>query len=145
MIRATLQQVIEWLRQIDAWHNYALDDRQLQTIAPEFQDFGMPVLNEVLNQVKGMQKKPSPAQLMSMAKEVQYRFAQEKQIEAQINTNRKKHSSPPSAMDHKRNTPSSMPNGWVRNSEAMARRARHAGRQTATVVDFAHSSQRAST
>ena len=68
-----------------------------------------------------------------------------KKIEAQINTNRKKRPSPPSAMDQKQNTPSSMPNSWVSNSEAMARRARFAGRQTATVVDFAHSSQRAST
>ena len=55
-MRASLQQVIEWLRQIDAWHNYALDDRQLQTIAPEFQDFGMDVLNEVLNMVKPLRK-----------------------------------------------------------------------------------------
>ena len=80
MIRATLQQVIEWLRQIDHWHNYALDDRKLQTIAPESQDFGMDVLNEVLNMVKALEKKPSPAHLMSLAKQVQTRFLQDKQL-----------------------------------------------------------------
>ena len=80
--RATLQETIGFLQSIDIWHEFKFSDRQLQTVAPEFQDFGMPVLNEVLNQVKGMQKKPSPAQLMSMAKEVQFRFAQERQIEA---------------------------------------------------------------
>ncbi len=80
MIRATLQQVIEWLRQIDAWHNYALDDRKLQTIAPEFQDFGMDVLNEVLNLVKPLEKKPSPAHLMSLAKQTKTRLLQEKQL-----------------------------------------------------------------
>ena len=62
---ASLQQVIEWLRQIDAWHNYALDDRQLQLLLQSFKIFGMDVLNEVLNMVKPLEKKPSPAHLMS--------------------------------------------------------------------------------
>ena len=36
MIRATLQQVIEWLRQIDAWHNYALDDDSFKLLLQSF-------------------------------------------------------------------------------------------------------------
>ena len=51
-MRASLQQVIEWLRQIRCLAQLNIDDRQLQTIAPEFQDFGMDVLNELLNMVK---------------------------------------------------------------------------------------------
>ena len=82
MGRASLQDTIDFLQNIDVWHEFKFSDRQLQTIAPEFQDFGNEVLNEVLNQVKVMTRKPSPAQLMSMAKEVQIRFAQNKQIDA---------------------------------------------------------------
>ena len=82
MGRASLQDTINFLQNIDVWHEFKFSDRQLQTIAPEFQDFGNEVLNEVLNQVKTMTRKPSPAQLMSMAKEVQIRFAQNRQIDA---------------------------------------------------------------
>ena len=79
-MRATLVFVIEWLGLIDAWHEFKFSDRQKQTIAPEFQDFGERVLNEVLSQVKQMPTKPSPARLMSMCKDVQTRFLSERQL-----------------------------------------------------------------
>ena len=40
MARASLTQVIEWLSKL-MLGTIILDDRQLQTIAPEFQDFEM--------------------------------------------------------------------------------------------------------
>ena len=36
-MRASLPFVIDWMKQIDAWHEFKFSDRQLQTIAPEFQ------------------------------------------------------------------------------------------------------------
>ena len=42
---------------------------------------GMDVLNEVLNMVKALEKKPSPAHLMSLAKQTKTRFLQDRQLE----------------------------------------------------------------
>ena len=70
-MRASLPFVIDWMKQIDAWHEFKFSDRQLQTISPEFQQYGETVLNNTLNLVKTMDRKPSPAKLMSMCKEQQ--------------------------------------------------------------------------
>ena len=55
-MRASLQFVIDWMKQIDAWHEFKFSDRQLQTIAPEFQQYGETVLNNTLNLVKTMDR-----------------------------------------------------------------------------------------
>ena len=65
-MRASLQFVIDWMKQIDAWHEFKFSDRQFQTISPEFQQYGETVLNNTLNLVKTMDRKPSPAKLMSI-------------------------------------------------------------------------------
>ena len=81
-MRASLQFVIDWMKQIDAWHEFKFSDRQLQTIAPEFQQYGETVLNNTLNLVKTMDRKPSPAKLMSMCKEQQVQLFADRQIES---------------------------------------------------------------
>tara|TARA_Y100000592_G_C5461794_1_gene314417 strand:+ start:333 stop:692 length:360 start_codon:yes stop_codon:yes gene_type:complete len=70
------------MKQIDAWHEFKFSDRQLQTISPEFQQYGETVLNNTLNLVKTMDRKPSPAKLMSMCKEQQAQLFADRQIES---------------------------------------------------------------
>ena len=55
-MRASLPFVIDWMKQIDAWHEFKFSDRQLQTISPEFQQYGETVLNNTLN-LKTMDRK----------------------------------------------------------------------------------------
>ena len=80
--RSSLNTVIDWLGEMDAWHDYKFSDRQKQTIAPEFQDFGDTVLIEALKLVKHSPTKPSPAKLMSLCKDIQIRELSERKIEA---------------------------------------------------------------
>ena len=82
MNKTSLQEAVEFLDHIDAWHEFKFSDRQLQTIAPEFQQYGETVLNNTLNLVKTMDRKPSPAKLMSMCKEQQIQIFADRQIES---------------------------------------------------------------
>ena len=82
-MRSSLQYVInDFLQPIDAWHEYKFSDRQIQTVAQEFQEFSNEILSNVLQMVKRMERKPSPAKLMSMCRDEVTRTFNERQIEA---------------------------------------------------------------
>ena len=80
-MRASLNFVIQWMKSIDDWHEFKFSDRQYQTVSQEFQDFGEPVLMEALELIKKMPKKPSPAKMMNLCKEVQIRHISDRQLD----------------------------------------------------------------
>lgn len=81
-MRASLQFVINWMKSIDDFHNFKFTDRQYQTVSQEFQPYGEQVLNEVLQMVKKMPDKPSPAKLMNLCQETQIKHLNDRQIES---------------------------------------------------------------
>ena len=67
-------------------------------------------------------------------------------VEAHMTALREKSVAPTSPLDQKnQNNFTYEPNGWVRNSEALENTTQLTGRQTVSVVDFAHPAQRVST
>ena len=48
MVRATLNDAINFLKGIDIWHEFKFSEQQVMTVAPELQKYGLKVLNEAL-------------------------------------------------------------------------------------------------
>ena len=71
MSRVSLQEAMEFLKEIDVWHEFKFSDDQIMRVAPELQDFGREVLARAMVLIKTMEKKPSPAKIMQMCREQQ--------------------------------------------------------------------------
>ena len=57
MARATLKDAIDFLKQIDIWHEFKFSEKQLMTVAPELQQYGQPIKQE--NQLEsGFEESP---------------------------------------------------------------------------------------
>jgi len=82
MARATLKDAIDFLKQIDIWHEFKFSEKQLMTVAPELQQYGQPILSTVLDLVKTMDRKPSPAKIMNLCREQMLLLKQENQLES---------------------------------------------------------------
>tara|TARA_S200002703_G_scaffold41498_1_gene36027 strand:+ start:848 stop:1291 length:444 start_codon:yes stop_codon:yes gene_type:complete len=80
-VRATLKESIDFLKAVDIWHEFKYSDQQIMTVAPELQTFGKNVLDKVLDLVKTMDRKPTPAKIKSLCKEQQSIIKQNNQLE----------------------------------------------------------------
>lgn len=70
MVRATLNDAINFLKGIDIWHEFKFSEQQVMTVAPELQKYGLPVLNEALDLIKKQDNKPSPAKIMRICDDI---------------------------------------------------------------------------
>lgn len=82
MARSTLKEAIDFLKQIDIWHEFKFSEKQLMTVAPELQQYGQSILSTVLNLVKTIDRKPSPAKIMNLCREQMLLLKQENQLES---------------------------------------------------------------
>jgi len=81
MSRVSLQEAMEFLKEIDVWHEFKFSDDQIMRVAPELQDFGREVLARAMVLIKTMEKKPSPAKIMQMCREQQITIRSERALE----------------------------------------------------------------
>tara|TARA_Y100001958_G_C20941224_1_gene347556 strand:+ start:240 stop:662 length:423 start_codon:yes stop_codon:yes gene_type:complete len=70
MARATLNDAIKFLKDIDIWHEFKYSEQQIMTVAPELQKYGQSVLNEALDLIKMKDNKPSPARIMRICDDI---------------------------------------------------------------------------
>ena len=70
MARATLNDAIKFLKNIDIWHEFKYSEQQIMTVAPELQKYGQSVLNEALDLIKMKDNKPSPARIMRICDDI---------------------------------------------------------------------------
>ena len=70
MARATLNNAIKFLKDIDIWHEFKYSEQQIMTVAPELQKYGQSVLNEALDLIKMKDNKPSPARIMRICDDI---------------------------------------------------------------------------
>ncbi len=75
MNKTSLQEAVEFLDHIDAWHEFKYSDRQKQLVAPEIRVFSKLAHSEALEIIRTMPKKPSPAQVMNILREQENKLA----------------------------------------------------------------------
>ena len=80
MNKTSLSEAIEFMQEIDAWHEFKYSDRQIQLVAPEIRAFSRLAHSEALKIIRTMPKKPSPAQVMSILREQDNKLALEKTL-----------------------------------------------------------------
>ena len=80
MNKTSLSEAIEFMQEIDAWHEFKYSDRQIQLVAPEIRAFSRVAHSEALKIIRLMAKKPSPAQVMSILREQDNKLALEQTL-----------------------------------------------------------------